>query len=124
MSATPYLSNLPPDLVTAVAVEAARDAEYVVLFLDEFLDAMGLRPAVGERIPFPAAFLLDLGAALRILSWEQAGLHPQEVAGLPSAHEALENVLGSLQPESLVTEVANPRSTLAFRVLVAFVEHF
>ena len=75
------LDDLPRDLINAVTRDAEADADRV----GAFLDALGLRPPPGQVLPLSAAFLLDLGAALRLFRWEQAGLQPHEVAGLPSA---------------------------------------
>src|SRR3954464_1336759 len=68
MAVTPCplpLSDFPPDLIQAVARDAARDADRVAVFLD----ARGLAPAgCRPRDPplgLPADLLLGLGAALR-----------------------------------------------------------
>src|SRR4051812_6170692 len=87
MAVTPCplpLPDLPPDLTHAVARDAARDADRVGLSLG----ARGLAPP----LPLPAAFLLGLGAALRLLLWEQQGLDAHRQAGLPPARQALRDV--------------------------------
>src|SRR5262245_6438845 len=85
---TPYILDISGDLVRSVRAEAERDADTVGMFLT----ALGLHATPARSIPLPATFLLDLGAALRLLAWEQAGLPPQEVAGLPPARQALTDV--------------------------------
>src|SRR5262245_23659798 len=68
---------LPSELEVAVAVHAARDADHVC----RFLDRLGL-PATPEKPrPMPAGFLLDLGAALRLLAWEVQGIFIHREAG-------------------------------------------
>jgi hypothetical protein len=57
-------TEYPAELVTAVAVAAARDAHRVC----SFLDTLGIR--ANPETPLPAGFLLHLGAALRMLVWE------------------------------------------------------
>src|SRR5262245_66603975 len=87
----PPLDQFPADLLQAVAQHAAADAERVV----RFLDASGLRatrPGTGVPSALPTFFLMGLGAALRLLLWEEAGLHAHRDAGLPSAQEALREV--------------------------------
>jgi hypothetical protein len=120
MPTATYLDQLPPDVVHAVAHAAARDAVRTVLFLD----ALGLRPPPGQVLPLPAGFLLDLGAALRLLIWSQAGINPRHVAGLPPAQEALRDVLLSLRQPPAGAAQAEAPGTLARRVMAAFVEHF
>ena len=75
-------------------------------------------------LPLPAAFLLDLGAALRLMAWEQAGINPQHVAGLPPAQEAIRDVLLSLRQPPTGAAQADAPGTLARRVGAAFFEHF
>jgi hypothetical protein len=114
------LDQLPPGLIDAVAQEAASDAERVAAFLE----ALGLRPS-GEgaaRVPLrlPAYFLLGLGAALRLLSWEQSGLHVHRDAGLPSAHEALREVFWAVTAPAPLAEKALAADRLRGRVLGVF----
>ena len=65
----PDLSRFPPELFRAVAEGAERNADRV----GQFLAGVGLAPQAGQVRRLPADFLLDLGAALRMLSWEHAG---------------------------------------------------
>jgi hypothetical protein len=75
----------PQDLLDAVVRDAEADADRVVLFLD----ALGLTPPPGQTRPMPAAFLLDLGSALRLLAWEAHGFSFHRDAGLPAARDAI-----------------------------------
>ena len=75
---------LRPELVEAVACDAARDAHRVAAFLD----AVGLTPSPGSVRHLPGGFLLDLAAALRMLVWEEEMVSVHREAGLPSAKEA------------------------------------
>ena len=79
------LSLLRPELLLAVADGAERDAGRVI----EFLAGVGLAPEAGQVRRLPADLLLDLGAALRMLSWEYAGFAAHLEAGLPPAREAI-----------------------------------
>jgi hypothetical protein len=117
------LNQYPPDLIQAVTQNAADDADRVGQFLTE----IGLRPAAAGAAPpaplrFPTFFLVGLGAALRLLAWEQSGLHAHRDAGLPSAQEAfrqLAQALTGLEPIAVKEQQA---SQLALRVLAFFVE--
>lgn len=120
MTTTPCILDFPTDLVRAVAAEAERDADAVGIFLN----ALGLHATPDRPIHLPAAFLLDLGAALRLLAWEQEGLHPQEVAGLPPARQALADVFLALKHPPTQVESAVAAGSLAYRVCQAFVDHF
>jgi hypothetical protein len=75
-------------------------------------------------VHLPAGYLLDLGAALRLLAWERAGLDPAAVAGLPPAWQALRTVCLAAAADRNGTPPAEPPGTLARRVLAAFVEYF
>jgi hypothetical protein len=120
MTTTPYILDFPADLVRAVAAEAERDADAVGMFLT----ALGLHATPDRPIPLPAGFLLDLGAALRLLAWHEAGLPPQEVAGLPPARQALTEVFLAWKHPPTQTEPAVVPGSLAYRVCQAFVDHF
>jgi hypothetical protein len=87
--------GVPPDMVDAVAADAAADADLVI----GFFRAVGLAPAAGRTAAFPGAFLLDLGAALRLWAWEAAGLNIHRDAGLPAARDAFRQVcLDAVKP--------------------------
>jgi hypothetical protein len=111
--------DLPPALVRGLALQAEADAHRVCLFLD----ALGIHAAPERPVSFPAGLLLGLGAALRLRSWERAGLQPQSVGKLPSSHQALREVLLSASAPSPGDEIAPP-GCLAQRVVAAFIDHF
>ena len=85
------------DLVTAVAVDAARDASRVVLFLD----ALGLEATPEKPMSLPSRFLLQLGAALRLLDWEAQGFSFHRAVGLPEAREVIRHAFGSLNDSTV-----------------------
>jgi hypothetical protein len=85
----PLVADIPPDCVAFAAAEAARDANAVGLFFR----ALGLTASPEKPIPMPASFLLQLGAALRLLRWESQGFFYHRQAGLPEAREAIRGVL-------------------------------
>ena len=90
------LSLLPPELIRSVAEDAASDADRAAFFLSE----VGLALLPGQARRLPAHFLLDLGAAMRLLIWEQAGLTIHLEAGLPCAREATLQVFREALPEA------------------------
>ena len=114
----PHLLEFPTELVTAVVGEASRDAERV----DVFLKRLGLENCANRTVQLPAHFFLDLGAALRLLDWEERGIGVHLDVGLPPARQAVREVLLSLtaMPDSPST----PADSLAYRVMIVFIEHF
>jgi hypothetical protein len=85
LTTRPEIPGIPSDLVDAVASQAESNAELVVAFLG----AIGLCATPGRPIALPRRFLLDLGAALRLLEWERLGLEAHVDASLPVASAAL-----------------------------------
>ena len=110
--------EFPLDLVTAVAGDADRDADRVALFLQ----ALGLKPSPARPLALPAAFLLELGAALRLLEWERRGLSAHTDAGLPPSGQALREALRHLDIPELAARTLG--DTLTYRVMVLFAERF
>jgi len=116
--ALPNIPNVPGELVAAVAEDAARDADRV----GQFLRTLGLGGSPDRPVRLPAAFLLELGAALRLGDWEQRGLQVHREAGLPSAQQALRDVFqaSSTSPGP----AAAPHERLVYRIVVLFAERF
>ncbi len=89
------------DMIKAVAVDASRDADLVHLFLSK----AGLLGTSEKPIRLPAAFLLRLGSALRLLVWETQGLSFHRAAGLPESREAVHQAVLSLsEPDADSTD--------------------
>jgi hypothetical protein len=86
-------SDFPAEMVAAVSVDAARDADRVCAFLTE----LRLSGTADKPLRMPAAFMLHLGAALRLLSWEAQGIFVHREAGLPDAWQAIRDAVHSLQ---------------------------
>jgi len=114
----PPCPDVPPELVTAIVEDAARDADHVGLFLR----TIGLEGSPHCPIHLPAAFLLDLGAALRLLEWERRGLQVHLEVGLPSAKQALRDVFQAFAAPS--GPAVAPARSLTYRVMILFVERF
>jgi hypothetical protein len=96
------ISDIPADMVAAVAANAARDADCVGLFLNR----LGLGATPERPRPMPAAFLLHLGAALRLLTWEAQGFFFHRAAGLPEAPQPIRAAFESLaEPDADPTEL-------------------
>jgi hypothetical protein len=116
--ATPDLSQLPTELLRHVTEEAERDAGRT----GAFLGAVGLGPPDGGVRRLPGDLLLNLGAALRLLSWEQAGLAIHREAGLPAARDAIRQVFLDAVPAA--GRESQPGPWLGEAVLRLSVERF
>src|SRR4051794_30105468 len=82
----------PNELTASVARDAMWDADAVVEFLRVVEERSG---EIWERpVHFPAAFLLGAGAALRLASWENVGLHPHRAVGLDDASAVFRQMAG------------------------------
>ena len=104
------LNAIPEELSDTTAREAARDAGLVSCFLHE----LGLVPPDDHPVRFPAAFLLRLGAALRLLVWESNGLRVHLEMGLPSAERAIVDAFGLLDTTAEASQPVDfPRSVVA-----------
>jgi hypothetical protein len=79
------LATFPPELISRVAEQAAQDAELAA----HTLKGVGLGPPPGGVRRLPPEFLLELGAACRLLAWEVGGLTLHREAGLPPARDAI-----------------------------------
>src|SRR4051812_5772611 len=112
----PPTDSFPAELIDGVAAEAAEDADRVALFLRY----LGLVPTPEAPVRLDADFLLELGAALRLLKWEGAGLTIHREAGLPAARHALERTFLTVTKEGTIPE----GSQLSRSVLKLFVERF
>jgi hypothetical protein len=105
----------PPELVQFVTEGAAWEADAAVLFLK----TVGLAPQPGKLCRLPADFLLNLGAAMRLLVWEQAGITAHIEAGLPPALEATGRVFLEATQQPSREHRPNPWLSLAvFRLTV------
>ena len=111
-------SALPPELVEATAREAEFDADRVGQLLHE----LGFVPSPDRPVRLPAAFLLDLGAALRLRVWGSSGLPALPDSGLPDAEQAIIDAFALLAPKS----GAEPRHSveLSRKVVALFADRF
>ena len=111
--------EFPPDLIAAISDDAARDADRV----GQFLHSCGLQGSRDRPLRLPGNILLDLGAALRLLAWEQNGIRVHVDAGLPPAGEVLRDVLQGVT-DALTQPFSAAPCTLACRVMALFAERF
>jgi hypothetical protein len=112
---------LPVELEAALVRDAERDADGVVALLD----ALGFRrPGDGEPpVRLPAQFLLGLGLAVRLFSWESKGLRVHLDAGVAPAKDVLRDVVrrtAQLGPCETDADVAS----LRMKVLCLSVQRF
>jgi hypothetical protein len=128
---SPQLAAFPPELVRAVVLHAARDADQVALFLNTLITLV-VRPAGDGTspaplpppapLPLPGWFLLELAAALQLWIWEHSGIRLHLDAGLPPAGDALRAVFCRLTaaPGEEATGEGTP---LSRAVLARLAEH-
>jgi hypothetical protein len=94
LDVAPFPTNpFPDDLIVAVTREAEADADRVA----ELLRYVGLQPTEGKPLGFSRDLLLFLGAALRLGSWEEAGVPIHFSIGLPPASRILADAIRSAQ---------------------------
>lgn len=86
------------EAVVAVSVAFIRDADRMADVTAAFLDQVG-PSLLDDQSSWPAAFLLELGAVLRIRQWEVAGIKNAIDPTLPSFQEALADLASRLQTE-------------------------
>jgi hypothetical protein len=82
---------------------AHADAEHVAGFLKRWLKPLRL----GRDTPFPAEFLLELAAIVRIAAWQQAGL-AADLGTFPPAQELLENLIRQFLADPMSFELEAP----------------
>lgn len=114
------IDNYPPEQIHCAAICAAEDAARVVAFID----AAGLRDSANKPFPFPPQFLLDLGAAFRLLTWEQLGIRLPPELGLPCGRDALLELLHRRTNTIADSRVAEPFGRLARAVFEVSTTHF
>jgi hypothetical protein len=86
------------EAVVAVIVAFMRDADRMAEVTAAFLKHLG--PSLqSDQSSWPASFLLELGAVLRIRQWEAAGIKNAIDATLPSFQEALDDLARRLRTE-------------------------
>lgn len=92
------LAETPSDLICASIEQAERDAESAVLFLTDFYAELGRTPpwkgddGLPKQSPFSIVFLMQLAAALRLLSWKANDLL-RDYLDVPEPDAALREVL-------------------------------
>src|SRR3954453_197751 len=108
------LAAFPPELIARVAEQAARDADLAA----EFLKGVGLDPPPGTTRALPGDFLLELGAAMRLLAWERDGLELRD-SGLPAPQAAiLEAFQGAIRRIHDPSSPAPSLGRIVFRISV------
>jgi hypothetical protein len=91
------------EAVIAVIVAFMCDAERMAVVTAGYLNQLG--PLLkSDRTRWPAAFLLELGAVLRIHQWEAAGIKDAIDATLPCSQAAFADLASRLQtgPERFI----------------------
>jgi hypothetical protein len=112
------LAAFPPELITRALEQAVRDADLTA----HILTHVGLGPPPGEVRHLPATFLLELGAACRLLAWEVAGLTFHCQAGLPSARDALRDAFRDAAARAADPSAPDPGPALSRAVFALTVD--
>lgn len=87
--ASPSANRAAVEVIEAIVRDAAFKAELTARFLDQFETQLLKSGRRRAPVAFPRAFLLELGAILRLAVWERAGILGCLERGLPGAEEAL-----------------------------------
>jgi hypothetical protein len=114
----PNLPDYPPELIRFVTEEAERDADRAWYFLR----LVDLAPPPGQIRRLPAGLLLNLGAAARLLEWEQAGITIHLDAGLPCARDAARRIF--LEAVPVDGEARGPEPWLSEAVFRLTIDRF
>ena len=113
---------------------AVRDAYYMADMTAAFLKSQGYRPSrkkadIQNMLPADSptmlrarAVLLNLAAALRIASWERAGLRSELPADLPTSSEAFQRLLPPEIPDSPESKPVVPE--LGLQVFQTWLQRF
>jgi hypothetical protein len=110
------IQQFSDSLLRAIAAEAEADADRVALLVRE----MGYDPSPSKPVIMDRELLLFFGAALRLYSWEKAGIATHRDRGLPPASDLFTNAA-----RALVEEGKKPNgSELGILVMKMFVEDF
>ncbi len=130
----PIVNDVERRAVQRFLEAVIRDAYYMADLTAAFLEAQGFHPkrkrassvsAVAEDSPTMTrahGVLLNLAAALRIASWERAGLRSELPADLPASSEAFQNLMPSEVPGS--SQDAPVTAELSERVFRTWLQRF
>jgi hypothetical protein len=111
-SNTPEPGTVPPELLAHVIDQARRDADRTA----SVLEAIGLHPPPEPSFSLSEWFLLEFGAAMRLLAWERDGVDVSYY-GLPTARVAARRVLADASARQLDPSSAPHRPELSSAVL-------
>lgn len=105
------------DAATALIIVVAQNAEELACLTADYLDAL-VPDARARRKKWSPELLLELGGALKLRSWEWAGIKDQVDSSLPQSHE----VLASLEQSLLADDEWSGDTSLAERVQICWWE--
>lgn len=119
---TALVASPTSELLDAIRIEAALDADRVVIFLDGYCNEIRKHHlssplSDGWRTSVSPCFLLELAAALKILTWEKLGLVHYLGMDLPPARERLLRLLQTVGQ-------FDPEPSLFRQRIKAFCDHF
>lgn len=111
------LDQFPDELLLGLAHEAERDADRVAAFFMALEAQLGVPKGSFRKCAFSPYLLLELGAALRIAEWQEAGFGTT-LTDLPTAGAAIRSVLIPPSP------TAHEELPLLRQVIQLFTERF
>lgn len=102
-------------ILRAMVADSHRMADATHAFLERWRKTLKLR----RKLQFPAEFLVELSAVLRIASWQQSGLAKELGAEFPAAEELLRDLFQRLleSPLSFGLDPATCQSPLSREVM-------
>jgi hypothetical protein len=107
-----------PPFPAALSRAAVREGRYYAVLASIFLDRIETAYSHNRTYRIPLAAVLQLGAALRLLTWENAGITAHRSAGLPPAREAL------ITAARVLAGVGSPDPEFPTRVLGVYLDCF
>jgi hypothetical protein len=107
------------ELIEAIVAQANLAAHLV----NHYLTSLGLKASPARPTVLPKWFLLDLGTALQIAWWKQAGVLAHLSEAFPAPRDLVADLFRAIgDPDELFSR--QPDAALATRVMAAHLRHF
>jgi hypothetical protein len=112
------------EFLAATMLQAHRSAELVAQYLERIGLVPGRRQRMKRPVILPAAFLLQIAAAIRLREWELSGVAQQPLAGLPSSEDVLASAFDFLRAFSTGAAQDEPAPSVSGQVFAVWYRYF